>query len=270
MSEPISRRTDEDESFSLAPSIFFPFPGFTEKNTVPIQSLEDTEKLQKIIENLGVQQERVRGNMMFLVKQRAERLASKAKEELSTLDSDGEEDEKDKEVKEKNIDAMFANMRVLAKKGAKSAEYEVRLDSNPPVQTDVTMAGTELTTPASPLGGNGDVNMVSTRSSRQILGTLSAEMKILIDDNSSKMQRYDKHAKEVVNHYKQALERRNSRKGSGPAISGAAFGGGGMMASPVEMRRLSTGMPILGSFVGGPQPVRVSETMEELARRGSK
>ncbi|KAE8449762.1 hypothetical protein EG329_007537 [Mollisiaceae sp. DMI_Dod_QoI] len=284
----------EQNRFSLAPAIFLPFSGFPQmQSTAP--ALEPAEKLQKIIENLGVQQERVRGNMMFLVEQQAERLAAKAREELSDFGSDsedGEREQREKRNRQKSVDALFASTRVSAKKGARSEDFEFKVEKVPsnalpakpggPVggDGDVTMGGTEiLTTPRSPPGEDDDIDMDNIRSPREVLTSLSSDLKDLVNRGAPQMQAYDIHAKTVVQHYKQALDRRASRTGSMASPINTAYGGtgGGILrkgsdASPVDthgIRRMSSGMPITG-FSMGQQPVRVPETIEELARRGSK
>ncbi|CZR53739.1 uncharacterized protein PAC_03619 [Phialocephala subalpina] len=269
---------DDLEEFSLAPAIFLTFSSFPYGPSVS-QSMDQPEKLKKIIENVTIQQKRVRGNMMFLVEQRAKRLASKAKETVEAAESDDEDaaDNEKEKAKQKSIDACFAAMRVPAKKGARSEDFEYRAGNTTTMGTargsdgenrDIEMSGTEETL-RSPL--NGDVNNELTQT--QVLTALSKEMRDLVERGTAEMQAYDGHAKQVIAHYQQALDRRTGRKGSAQVSVASPvnnFAGG----SPVDLhlqnfRRSSTGMPRVGSSGGGgQQPVRVPESIEELARRG--
>ncbi|KAF8853515.1 hypothetical protein BDZ45DRAFT_806607 [Acephala macrosclerotiorum] len=288
----------QDEEFNLAPSIFLPFSSFPPGPSIS-NTLEPPEKLKKIIENVTSQQERVRGNMMFLVQQRAARLTSKAAEacaaaEFNDEDEDGGADggkkqrakDRKKEERQRSVDACFAAMRVPAKKGARNEDYEKKIDTTSSSSSgiggnggdrDVEMGGTEET-PRIPQ--NGDINNSLTKI--QILTPLSHELKTLVDRGTAEMQGYDIHAKQVVQHYQQALDRRTVKRGSAQGVGSMgspanALGGGGV-ASPVDLhlqnfRRMSTGMPMGGtgsSGSGGQQPTRVPETIEELTRRGSK
>lgn len=224
---------------------------------------------------------------MFLVQQRAERLTAKAREEIAALGNEWEDEgeEEEWEIKQKSVDAMFAGLRVPAKKGTTSADFEYKVETIKPGtggQTvsinaprgdkDIAMGGMEFrprTTSRSP------PPETSYPSPHQLLSTLSMDLKELIDRGASEMAAYDAHARAVLAIPKAALDRRagGGRKGYVPGASTSispitvSGGGGGGVQSPGVIRRLSTGMPIPG-FVQ--QPARVMETMEELSRRGSR
>lgn len=227
---------------------------------------------------------------MFLVQQRAARLTAKAQEEIATLENEWNEESDDKEkwkVK-KSVDAMFAGLRVPAKKGTPSTDLEYKVEA---IQSgtegqaastngarengDVVMGGTEFH-PRTTLRSSPPES--SYLSSRQILSALSNDLKELVDRGASEMVAYDAHAKQVIALYQSALDRRTTggRRESLPKIStsmsptstsGVGGNGGGGVQSPADIRKFSTGMPFPG-FIQ--QPARVKETMEELIRRGSR
>lgn len=240
---------------------------------------------------------------MFLVQQRAQRLTSKAAEAVATAESEDEDEdensnsrdkserrEKDrkKEERQRSVDACFAAMRVPAKQGARSEDYEVKNNNTASIgksrattsaqgNQDVEMTGMEKTS-RSPLKGNVNNSLTKT----QILTTLSHDLKTIVACGTAQMQGYDIHAKQIIQPYQQSLDRRTARRGStqgaGSMGSPANTLGSGGVASPVDLhlqgfRRMSTGMPMVGmgsSVGGGQQPARVPETIGELARRGSK
>ncbi|KAE9372033.1 hypothetical protein N431DRAFT_374856 [Stipitochalara longipes BDJ] len=259
----------EETPFSLAPSIFLPFKGFTPGDA---PNLDHTQKLQKILQNLPEQQALVRGNMMVMVEQRVESLKAKAREELDEIEGDYEDDSGDPEERKRvrtELDAMFDRTRMLPKKDAKSEDFEVKPGGFAPYN------GNGLFYPAPT---NGDVAMGGTetdpksRTARMVWEGLSRDLQEVVDRAASEMEGYDRHAQETMVPYKQALERRTGRHIPAPVATGIA---GSILRnrneeSPIDrdaIRRMSTGMPVVG--VPAAPPTRAYEKMDHIARRGS-
>lgn len=210
--------------------------------------------------------------MMFMVEQRVETLKTKAKEEIATLEGDYEDDSGDHEERKRikmEVNAVFQKARIPAKKDAKSEDFEVKPGAFKPSNSN----GTANTAPT-----DGDVKMggidtpPNQRTARMVWEGLSKDLQQVVHKSATEMEAYDRHAQAVINHYKQALERRTGKKV--PTTVAAGTGGGILRnrneESPIDMhaiRRMSTGMPIVGF-----QPVQATRTYEKLddiARRGS-
>jgi hypothetical protein len=198
-------------------------------------------------------------------------LKAKAKEELAALEGDYEDDYGDPEERKRlktEVDAMFARTKVLAKKDAKSEDFEIKPGAFKPNDGNRT---------ANPAPIDGDVEMGGTasvskpRTARMVWEGLSKDLQQVVDKAATEMEGYERHAQDVVNHYKQALERRTGKKIPTPVATGI----GGILRnrneeSPIDMhaiRRMSTGMPIVG--VQPVQATRTYEKMDDIARRGS-
>lgn len=192
------------------------------------------------------------------------------------------------------VDDMFAFQRRPAQKGARPEEFQMDSSkvnvSQPPLSTrspiyspterpptsseDITMANTEDWHPPAPKPTKSDIQ-----------SNLPTDLQTLINRATIQISAYDGHAKSVVGGYKAALERRRQREASPTpsatmstssadqvianihAMGKGRVGAVGVMGGQDDVRRLSNGMPIVGYETG--KPVRVRETMEELARRGS-
>lgn len=255
--------------FALAPSIFLPFKGF-EPGDAPI--LDQTQKLQRILQNVPEEQALVRGNMMLLVEQRVETLKANARKELDEIEGDYEDDSGDPEERKlvrSELDAMFQRTKMPAKKDAKSEDFEVRPGEFKPYNGN----GMFNRTP-----GDGDVSMVGIeldakpRTARKAWEGLSRDLQEVVDRAASEMEAYDRHAQNTLNPYKQALERRTGR----PVPTAVATGvNGGILRnrneqSPIDVhaiRRASNGMPIPRTQAA--QATRTYEKIDEIGRRGS-
>ncbi|RDL38212.1 uncharacterized protein BP5553_02552 [Venustampulla echinocandica] len=210
--QPQEWKQDIEPPFSLSPAIFVPFQG--PPGQAPI--LDQPQQLQKIIENLQAQQDVVRKNMLFLIQQRADNLASKAREELEVLERcKGDEISplhgEDKEVNErqnKEIDNMFRRLKVLAKRDAKSEDYEAKPDTFNPNKQHPAIH---------PPAGDGNVEMggmdnaPKPRTAKAVRDELSRNMRELVDRGTQELEGYDRHAQGILNHYRQSLERRTGR-----------------------------------------------------------
>jgi len=259
---------NKQAAFTLAPSIFLPFKGFTSGDA---PALDQTQKLQKILQNLPEQQAVVRGNMMFMAEQRVEYLRTGAREELAKM-GDYEDDLGDAEERKRirsELDAMFQRAKAPANKDAKSEDFEVRpgefkppcnsngIANHPPSNGDVPMGGFE-TDP-------------KPRTARMVWEGLSRDLQEVVDRAASEMEAYDRHAQETIFPYKQALERRNASRYIPPPIATGVNSGilrNRNEESPVDMnaiRRMSTGMPIVG--LPAAPPTRSYEKMDEIVRR---
>ena len=260
---------NEQAPFSLAPSIFLPFAGFS-PGDAPV--LDRTQKLQKILQHLPEEQAMVRGNMMFMVKQRVEALKANARKELDELEGDYEDDSGDPKERQRarsEVDAMFQRTKIPAKKDAKSEDFEVKPGDFKPHHSN----GIAIPAPA-----DGDVVMGGTeadpkpRTARMVWEGLSRDLLEVVDRAASEMEAYDRHAQETINPYRQALERRTGRHIPTPVATSVS---GGILrnrneGSPIDMnaiRRMSTGMPIVGLPAAAPN--RSHEKMDEIARRGN-
>lgn len=265
-----SPNKNKQAPFSLAPSIFLPFKGFP-PGDAPI--LDQTQKLQKIFQNLPEQQAVVRGNMMFMVEQRVENLRARAREELAEIEGDYEDDLGDPEERKRvrsEIDAMFQRTRMPAKEGAKSEDFEVKPRDFKPY------SGNGIANPMP--ADSGDVAMSGTgadakpRTARMVWEGLSRDLLEVVDRAASEMVAYDRHAYQTNDVYRQSLERRTGRQVPTPVAAGVS---GGILRnrnepSPINVnaiRRMSTGMPIVG--VPPAQPTRSYEKMDEIVKRGS-
>jgi hypothetical protein len=260
---------NEQAPFSLAPSIFLPFTGFS-PGDAPV--LDRTQKLQKILQHLPEEQAMVRGNMMYMVKQRVEASKANARKELDELEGDYEDDSGDPKERQRvrsEIDAMFQRTKIPAKKDAKSEDFEVKPGDFKPHHSNGI---------ATPAPADGDVVMGGTeadpkpRTARMVWEGLSRDLQEVVDRAASEMEAYDRHAQETINPYRQALERRTGRHIPTPVATGV---GGGILrnrneGSPIDMnaiRRMSTGMPIVGLPAAAPD--RSHEKMDEITRKGN-
>jgi hypothetical protein len=224
--------------------------------------------------------------MVALLRARGKDLVRRAEDELAGLEDavgdyggerESEEVKKTREENRRSRNEMLRRVRSKAREGAKAEDYQVR-----PGNVDFK---DRIPAPAT---GNGDVEisgMGPSRSAAAIRQELSLQLRDLVDRGVAELEAYDNHAAASTNMYKQALERQNQRRRSTstavvqPSVATGAggFGGGilrnGHEQSPLDMtavRRVSTGMPI-GKFPAQPvQPVRTLESVEEVARRGSK
>jgi hypothetical protein len=240
--------------FSLAPSIFLPFKGFS-PGDAPV--LDQTQKLQNILQNLAEQQAMVRGNMICMVEQRGRALKANAKKELDEMEGDYGDDSGDPEERRRlrsEIDAMFQRIKIPSRKDAKSEDFEVKPGHFKPFH------GNEIANPAQ---ANGDVAMGGTevnpkpRTARMVLESLSRDLLEIVDRAAAEMEGYDKHAEETINPYRQALDRRIGKHV--PTTVAASISGGILKnrneQSPIDMsavRRVSTGMPIVGLPAAAP------------------
>jgi hypothetical protein len=253
--------------FSLAPSIFLPFKDFA-PGDAPI--LDQTQKLQKILQKLPEQQAAVRGNMVCMVEQRVKNLKARAKEELDEIEGDYEDDSGDPEERKRvraEVDAMFERTKKPVKEGAKSEDFEVKPGdfkfyrgnggTNP--NRDVAMGGVEAYS--------------KPRTARMVWEGLSRDLLEVVDRAASEMDAYNRHAQNTLAVYEQALERRGVRHAAPPTATGVS---GGILRnrheeSPIDMhaiRRMSTGMPLVG--VAPAPPTRSYEKFDDIARRGSR
>ncbi len=210
---------------------------------------------------------------MFMVQQRIETLRANARAELAALEDDYEDDSGDPEERQRvrlEVDAMFARAKIPAKENAKNEDFEVKpgffkpsngngTASLAPTDRDVMMGGLD--------------SNPKPRTARKVWESLSKDLQLVVDRAATEIEAYDRHAQAVINHYRQALERRTGRSVSATSIPGT---GGGILRnrteeSPVDMnaiRRMSTGMPIVG--LQTVQTTRTYEKFDDIARRGSK
>ncbi len=253
--------------FSLAPAIFLPFNGFA-PGDAPI--LDQTQKLQKIVQKLPEQQAGVRGNMVCMAEQRVMDLKARAKQELDEMEGDYEDDSGDPEERKRvrsELDAMFERMKKPVKDGAKSEDFEVKPGdfkfhrSNGGINPyrDVAMGGAETYS--------------KLRTARMVWEGLSRELMEVVDRAAWEIDAYNRHAQNTLSLYEQALERRGVRRAPAPMATGVS---GGILRnrheeSPINMtaiRRMSTGIPLAG--VAPAPPTRSYEKFDEIARRGSR
>ena len=251
--------------------MFLPFKGFLPSDAAP--ALDQTQKLQLILQNVSDQQATVRGNMMSMVEQRVESLRANARRELDELESDYEDDSGDPEERRQlraEIKVTFQKAKIPASKDAKSEDFEANPGELKPYN------GNGI---ANRVATDGDVDMAGTedakpRTAKVVWEGLSKDILDLVDKASEEIVLYDRHAQTAINVYKQALERRNGgRQVPAPIATG---NGGGILRnrneeSPIDLnaiRRMSTGMPVVG-VVPPSQPSRAYEKMDEIARRGS-
>jgi hypothetical protein len=213
----------------------------------------------------------VRGNMMSMVEQRVKILKAKATEELAALEGDYEDDSGDHEERKRvraEVNAMFMKAKVPAKKDAKIEDFEVKPGTfkpsngngiaNPaPADEDVAMGGTDTTIP-------------KPRTARMVWEGLSKDLQQIVSKAVSEMEGYDRHAQDVINYYRQALERKTGKKVPTPGAAGGSILKNRNEESPIDMhaiKRMSTGMPIVG--LQPTQTTRIYEKMDDIARRGS-
>jgi hypothetical protein len=249
--------------------------------------------------------------MMFLVQQRAETLVANANKELAGLGEESEETEEEREERQRekrSVAEMIERIRKPARKDSRLEDYESKPNTTsytsnptpapaPSAGGDIQMGGTETSAPRRP------------RTSRAIRKGLSRALKEVVDNSVNELEAYDRHCEVTTNVYRQALNRRMSRDGGLPLFTGetrtggngvpglgglpggilrngpsavAGGVGGGILKnrneqSPIdhnEIRRMSTGMPIVGASPTATkaqgQPARQYENIELLARRGSK
>lgn len=211
----------------------------------------------------------------------------RAEEELADLEGDSddydekierEEARKRREESRQSREEMLKRVRVKAREGAKAEDYEVN-----PGSLEFRGAPLDVT-------GHGDVEMSgmgSSRSAATIRQELSLQLRDLVDRGVAELEAYDNHAAESTNMYKQALKRREERRGStstsavqspiatsAGGLGGGGFGGGILrngheqsLVDATAIRRMSTGVPTVGA--APVQPVRAFESVEEVARRAS-
>ena len=218
--------------------------------------------------------------MVGLLLARGKELTERAQERLEILDadfgsSDGSDAESESvEMRRKRIEErssraeMLRRVRVKAREGARGEEYEIKA-GNLEFRDAVSAPGTS----------NGDVWMsdIGPILSSDIRQELSLQLRDLVDLGVAELEAYDNHAAESTNMYKQALKRREERRGSTStsnsqseiATSVVGILRNGHEQTPVDMnamRRMSTGMPVVGAPV---PPVRTTKNMKDNARRNS-
>lgn len=212
--------------------------------------------------------------MLSLAQQHADKLVARARKELDALERGSEdtlifeeegetpEENAKKELLKKEVAETMQRLKIPARKDAKSEEYELKPGS------------LEVKTPSAPISGDGDVEMggmnngpSKRRTATVIREELSRNLKDLVDQSAKEMEAYDTHSLGVYNHYKQALERRNSKTAaplSAPKSILKRTGGDYSPVSPMDGRTISFAQP---SVV---QPPRTYESIGDVARRGSK
>jgi len=239
-----------------------PFQGFPPG---PATVLDQTEKLQKIIENLNKQQDIVRANIATLYKQRADDLRSKAKEALESMPP-YEEDPVQLAKREADLEAIIQGMKLRAVKGE---NYEFRISDKRSDNTNKPDGDVEM-------GGMDTNNRPTT--AKQIRQALARELRDIVDESVKQLKLYDTHCAQTLRPYQDALDRRIARGEARPTPIRTASGPGpvrGILnnrneSSPIDqnaIRRMSKDMPIAG--ISPQKPVRNYGDMESMTRRGS-
>jgi len=283
---------------TLTEAIFLPFKGFRPVPLSSEDSLTQGEKLAKIVENVDNQQALVKSNMIYLTEKRASEVAAKAEAELVDM-GEGHIDEEPgaaeaRRERRKEAEALMQFMRRPARANARKEDFIGRGSATTASRVSHTL---ENGAPNRKRYANGDVKMGApqpiprSRSTYAIRKKATSDLQSIVMDGTTQLEAYHKLSSSTLNHYKQAQSRRTCTINSTyPSPVRARLGNINMSpqraaiipgpspsrkndknASPPVfqgLRRTSTGMPIVGSMFT--KPVRNLETMEELARRGSK
>ncbi len=213
---------------------------------------------------------------MVMVEHRIETLKANATEQLAALVDDYDDDLEDPEERQRvrfEVEAMYARAKIPAKKDAKSEDFEVIPG------TFNSSIGSRAGNPA-PVDGDVAIGGIDTypkpQTAKKVWEGLGRDLQLVVDRAATEMEAYDRHAQEVINHYRQALERRTARTGKSVSATVTPGIGRGILKnrreeSPIDMnatRRLSTGMPIVG--LQAAQLTRTYEKMDDIVRRSSK
>lgn len=193
--------------------------------------------------------------MLSLVQGQAESLTARAREELAFLERgsedklvDSEDGEESHELERQEIASMMERLKVPAGKDAKSEEYEIKPGDLDPAVKSADVVPTE-------------------RTASVVRQELSRVLRELVDKSAREMEEYDKHCVTVIDHYKEMLERRTGKPAAPPRSILKRTGSEQSPLSP-ENRRASAGQSFANA--GAAPPVRTYESIEEVARRGSK
>ncbi|KAG4430050.1 hypothetical protein IFR05_014473 [Cadophora sp. M221] len=286
----------QNPASNLAQAIFIPFKGFP---PVPLSSaapLNQSEKLQRILENVENQQALVKSKMIYLAGKRAGEMIGKAELELMAVregyDNDDESEEimKFRRERRKEADVMMQFMKTPSKKDAKSEDFMWRAGAR--ASKTNTQNGLQKGTTSRMRHPNGDIKLGGThkpRSDYAIRKEVASSLQSIVMDGTTQLEAYDKVSSSSLNHYKQALARRTSRSDfSSPSPIKARSGNinrspkrastlpgvllkENLVSPPAYtgLRRTSIGTPTAG-WICEFDPVRNIESMEELVRRGRK
>ncbi|KAF4631784.1 hypothetical protein G7Y89_g6349 [Cudoniella acicularis] len=291
---------NREKNFFLTPAIFTSFDGLPPG---PQPVLDQTEKLQKILENLRSQQDAVRLNMLFLAQQEAENAVTRAREELDALERKDEEGSSDYDVEreteidaeerrkrdamKKDVEAMLWRMKTPRRENANSGDYEMKPDefdiqkSHQPSPGGNQSAGVQK-------GGTRATS--KPRTATYIREELSQYLRYLVNETSVEMEAYDAHGKQFASTYEHALGRRMSKPApipvSQPPVSAPVANMGSLSMAPPRgilknsggdiplsidpSRRMSAGTIFAMNSPTTIKTVRTYESMEDVARRGSK
>lgn len=267
-------------------SIFTPFTGFGPSSS-SVVSRSREEQLKYTAKNVEEQQAAVRNNIATIYELRAEHLIETAKQETAAMvghyglcGDDPLEHKKLQRAKDKLFERCMAGAEVyeamLAASGEiageavgpllGSADGNAEMGSTGAVQNSTNNKGVlEKTTKPTTVRG--------------INQKLSLDLKTLVDQGVTELESYDKHAEGVLGHYQCKLKDEqvnqsffNISKIAPPQISPsrmpppriASLPGGRKESALDFVRRLSTGMPIVGASVVPKK--KVFESMEDLRR----
>ena len=212
--------------------------------------------------------------MLSLAQQHAEKLVARARKELDALERGSEDtliseeevetpgEKARKELVKKEVAETMQRLKTPARKDAKSEDYELK-----PGALEVKIS-------AVPVSGDGNVEMggmnngpSKRRTAAVIREELSRNLRDLVDHSTEEMEIYDAHSLGVYNHYKQALERRNSKTAAPPSAPRSILKNTGSdytPLSPMDGRSISFAQPTVV------QPPRTYESIGDVVRRGSK
>ncbi|KAG9233135.1 hypothetical protein BJ875DRAFT_55195 [Amylocarpus encephaloides] len=112
----------KDTPFFLHHAIFLPFSRFP---PAPAEPLTESQRNKKIIQNLIIQQDAVRRNMVFLAKQRSDNLRAEAKNELLAFEARYSSDisAKGRAATEEEVNALISRLKTPPMKDAKPEDF---------------------------------------------------------------------------------------------------------------------------------------------------
>jgi hypothetical protein len=198
----------------LTSAIFSHFTGFElSENDI----LDDAEKLHKIIENLKIQQNVVRQNMVFLTQQRADYIQARAQRDIrhlqeNTNPADLEEEtvraiETTEMLRHPQKSSLLTRLKASPKQDSKPEDFLFTMRELNDSSTINTSSPAE-----DRLLNDTDMSGITfnTRTASTIREEAAKDLQEIINLTTGELEGYDIHSKYVIDRYKTALERRAS------------------------------------------------------------
>ncbi|CZT48900.1 uncharacterized protein RSE6_09669 [Rhynchosporium secalis] len=216
-------KQNQDASTDLSRAVLLPFSGFQPPPLSSETPLSQVQRIQKVIENVEHHQTLVRENSVALAEEKAANMIEKSEQDLIEMGEVDMEDNQqvveDRRQRRREVDAQMKFMQKPTRKGATPEDYTQmvragmgRMIAQSSGQSRKRLASGELKISAADLDTKAKPRLPLT-----IRRDVFTNLQALVNDSTEQLEAYDKLSSSTLNHYKQALARRNSRPDPLPA-----------------------------------------------------